>query len=310
MDELRFDGRVAIVTGAGSSPGLGRSYARCLAGRGANVLVNDVASDLGDDGLTKAQRVAREVTDDGGVALPDHHSVSEPASAKEVVATALEAWGRVDILVNNAGFIIPAPFDEITDADIMATVQVHLLGHIWMVRSVWPAMVAQHYGRILNTSSGVMLGMASQVVYGASKGGVFSLTRGLAIEGADHGIIVNTLSPSAGTEGARSLAADDDPWMNEVYVPNYSPDLVAPTASFLVHESVPVTAGWFSSSGGHILEGFFSRTAGIDDRDISIEGVRDRFSEITDRAGRVEAADPIAYNKSSSFTPKPYVPRN
>ncbi len=304
--ELRFDDRVAIVTGAGSSPGLGRSYAKYLAQRGARVLINDFALEIGDDGLTCAQRVVKEINEDGGLALADHHSCAEPESAKAIVDAVLDAWGRVDILINNAGVIIPAPFEDITDDDIVRTVNVHLMGHIWMCRAVWGPMAKQGYGRILNTSSNVMLGLASQVVYGAAKGGVFSLTRGLSIEGAPVGILVNSLCPSAGTAGARKLAEDDDSWMQDVFIPNFSPDLVAPTAAFLVHDSCSLTAQWIASSGGKVASGFFSKTVGIDDRDIDIEGVRERLGEILDHDANFVVPEPIDYNRSSSFKPRAY----
>jgi NAD(P)-dependent dehydrogenase (short-subunit alcohol dehydrogenase family) len=308
-DQLRFDGQVAVITGAGSSPGLGRSYAKFLAARGAKIVVNDVSTEIGRDGLTRAQRVAHEIIEEGGVAVDDHHSVSEPGSAQAIIATALDAWGKVDILINSAGFIAPARIDEITEADILSTVGVQLLGTIWMNRAVWKTMAQQHYGRILNTSSTVMLGISPlQAVYGATKGGVFSLTRALAVEGADHGILVNAIAPSAGTVGAEALAEPDDPWMHDVYLPNYSPDLVAATAAFLVHQACPVTAGWYISSGGHISEGFFSLTRGIDDRYITIEDLQRRFADVRDRVDSSEAPDPIEACRESKFIPKSYSP--
>lgn len=306
--DLRFDGRVAVITGAGRSPGLGRSYSRYLAARGARVVVNDVSRDVGADGLTGAERVVREIVADGGEAIVDQHNVSQPDSARAVVAAALSAWGRLDILINNAGVNIPAPFAALTEPDIVAMIEVHLMGHIWMSRAAWPAMVAQGYGRILNTSSGVMLGLEQQVVYGAAKGGIFSLTRGLAVEGHRHGILVNSISPSAGTAGARDLAEPGDAWMNDVFMADFSPDLVAPVAAYLVHDSCEQTAQWISAAGGRTAAGFFSRTRGIDDISVSIEGIAGRLPEVLGRSDSAETPHPIDASRASSFKPKPYVP--
>jgi NAD(P)-dependent dehydrogenase (short-subunit alcohol dehydrogenase family) len=306
---LRFDGRVAVITGAGRSPGLGRSYSRYLAARGARVVVNDRRRDVGADGLSGAERVVREIVADGGEAIVDHHSVSQPDSARAVVDAALTAWGRLDILINNAGVIIPAPFDALTEPDVVTTIEVHLMGHIWMSRAAWPSMVAQGYGRILNTSSGVMLGLGQQVVYGAAKGGIFSLTRGLAVEGHRHGILVNSISPSAGMAGARDLSEPGDRWMEDVFMADYSPDLVAPVAAYLVHDSCQQTAQWISSAGGRTAAGFFSRTPGIDDVSASVEGIAARLPEVLGRVGSAETPHPIDASRASSFKPRPYVPR-
>lgn len=272
------------------------------------MVVNDVSRELGPDGLTGAERTVREILADGGEAVADHHSVASPESARAVVGTALETWGQLDILINNAGINIPAPFDVVTDADIEAMISVQLMGHIWMSRAAWAPMISRGYGRILNTSSGTMLGLGQQVVYGAAKGGIFSLTRGLAVEGQPYGILVNSISPSAGTAGARALAEPDDQWMNNVFMVDYSPDLVAPLAAYLVHERCQQTAQWFSCAGGRSGAGFFSRTRGIDDASLSIEQLAACFDEIHERAGSVESAHPIEASRLSSFKPKPYVP--
>jgi NAD(P)-dependent dehydrogenase (short-subunit alcohol dehydrogenase family) len=187
MSELRFDGEVAIVTGAGSNPSLGRSYALALAARGAKVVVNDLG--VGPDGTgrlaAKAESVAKEIVDAGGEAIADTHSVAEEDSARAIVQTALDAWGRVDILVNNAGVAILAEFGEISSTDLRRVLDVHLYGNVWMCRAVWPQMREAGYGRIINITSGALGGIRYTTIYGAAKGGILSLTRGLAVEGED-----------------------------------------------------------------------------------------------------------------------------
>ena len=161
MPELRFDGRVAIVTGAGGQdPSLGRSHATLLAERGAKVVVNDLG--VGPDGRgimrANAQQVADEIRAAGGEAVPDQHSVAEEEGARSVVATALDTWGRLDIVVNNAGVCFMAHFDKISSADIRQIIDVHLMGTLWMCRAAWPHMREAGYGRIVNTTSGAMFG--------------------------------------------------------------------------------------------------------------------------------------------------------
>lgn len=206
MTELRFDGRVAIVTGAGGQePSLGRSHAKLLAQRGAKVVVNDLG--VGPDGRNilraNAEQVADEICTAGGEAVADLHSVADEDGARRVVQTALDVWGRVDILVNNAGVCFMAHFDEISDADIRNVIDVHLMGTVWMCRAAWPHMRDAGYGRIVNTTSGAMFGLENLSIYGAAKGGIFGLTRGLAVEGAPLGIKVNALGPAANTTAVR-----------------------------------------------------------------------------------------------------------
>src|ERR1700722_8080028 len=210
MTDLRFDGRVAIVTGAGGRPSLGRAYAHLLAARGAKVVVNDLG--VGPDGHGRepahAEIVAKEIVDAGGEAIADLNSVAEEDSARAVVQTALDAWGHVDIVVNNAGVVVLAEFAEISAKDIRNIINVHLFGNIWMCRAVWHHMREREYGRIVNITSGALLGTRYVVPYGAAKGGILSLTRGLAVEGADRNIKVNTLGPAAATAALSLLSVE------------------------------------------------------------------------------------------------------
>jgi NAD(P)-dependent dehydrogenase (short-subunit alcohol dehydrogenase family) len=306
--DLRFDGRVAIVTGAGADPGLGRAYALLLAERGAKVVVNDLG--VGPDGRgiqpVRAEHVVDEVRRRGGVAVADCNSVATCASAEAVVRTALEAWGRVDILVNNAGVNIPALFAEIDERDLQRTLDVHLFGTVWMCHAVWPHMCSGGYGRIVNISSGVALGLRRLVAYGAAKAGVLGLTRGLAIEGADHGIRVNSLAPGAGTASAMYVS---DP-ANAAYLEEFlrlTPEQVAPTLAFLAHESCTLSGRHFNSVGGRVSELYLSETAQVPGL-LSPEGVRDAVPAIIDRTTGTEVPDPITADAGNEWRPRTYSP--
>ena len=307
MSELRFDGQVAIVTGAGGSPSLGRSYAHLLASRGAKVVVNDLG--VGPDGRgvarAHADRVAQEIVDAGGEAVADTNSVAESSSARAIVQTALDAWGRVDILVNNAGICPMAEFDEISDEDIERIIAVHTLGNVWMCRAVWPHMKAQEYGRIVNITSGAMFGLRYVVLYGTAKGGIYGLTRGLAVEGARHGIKVNTVGPAAGTVAITHLNVETE-WVHTMG--SLKPEQVAPVVAYLAHAECELSGKYLEAAGGRVAEKFVGETAGFYDPDLTIEGVRDHLDEILDRDGFTPLADLGILPDDGSIVPKPYQP--
>ena len=184
MSELRFDGRVAIVTGAGR--GVGRSHAALLAAKGAKVVVADHGGGL--DGLGSsagpAAAVVAEIAAAGGTAVACYASVAEEDSAQTIVETALEAFGRVDIVINNAGIHDPGLFADLSAEQFRRMLDVHYFGTLNVTKAAWPHLVAAGYGRIVNTVSEAMLGGITQLSsYGAAKGAVFGLTRNLATEG-------------------------------------------------------------------------------------------------------------------------------
>jgi NAD(P)-dependent dehydrogenase (short-subunit alcohol dehydrogenase family) len=282
--QLRFDGQVAIVTGAGSNPGLGRAHARLLAARGAKVVVNDLG--VGPDGSgairSNAQAVVDEIRAAGGEAIADHHSVADENDAKAVVQAALDTWGRVDVLVNNAGIGVVADFDEISSNDIGRLMNVHLMGHLWMSRAAWPHMKRAGYGRIVNTTSGAMFGMDGLTVYGAAKFGIYGLTRGLANEGARYNIKCNALSPGAATvSGPRFFQMEAE--MEKAYNAKFTPERVSPAIVYLAHESCAVTGSLFEAGGGHVSARVICRTEGITHDELTIEdvsaGINDMFDE-------------------------------
>src|SRR5262249_46269960 len=239
MGEMRFDGQVAIVTGAGAPEGLGRAHALLLASRGAKVVVNDLGT--GPDGLNlqrrHAGRVADEIREHGGEAIADTNSVAEEGSARAIVQTAIDHYGRIDILVNNAGIVRLRDFASLTSDDITQSVAVHQMGTIWMCKAVWQHMLGQSYGRIVNTTSVAMWGAPYTVIYGSVKAAILGLTRGLAVEGAPRDVKVNMLAPHAETttsEYFRNLEGNPRRALHPVKA-DRPPEAVAPAVAYLAH---------------------------------------------------------------------------
>jgi NAD(P)-dependent dehydrogenase (short-subunit alcohol dehydrogenase family) len=293
MGELRFDGRVAIVTGAGGqNPSLGRSHATLLAERGAKVVVNDLG--VGPDGRgilrANAEQVAEEIRAAGGEAVADQHSVAEEEGAQSVVATALDTWGRLDIVVNNAGVCFMAHFDEISSADIRQIIDVHLMGTLWMCRAAWPHMREAGYGRIVNTTSGAMFGIENLSIYGAAKSGIFGLTRGLAVEGAAFGIKVNALGPAANTNAIRHF--NETSPFTSLMEAHFPTSLVSPAVAYLAHEDCQLSGANLEAGAGNVGLRVFGQTAGYTDTDLSVEKVQENLSTITDKSTTTTIPDP------------------
>lgn len=241
---LRFDGRVAIVTGAGN--GIGRIYAMDLAARGAKVVVNDLGGSTDGQGASSkaADTVVAEIRAAGGEATANYDSVVDGA---KVVATAIEAYGRIDIIVNNAGILRDVSFAKMTEKDWDLVHLVHLKGTFALCHAAWPHMRKQSYGRILNvTSTSGLYGNFGQANYSAAKLGIAGLTNTLAKEGAKRNIKVNTLAPIAGSRMTATV-------MPEAMLKALKPEFVSPAVMVLVHENVPGSGmiiqaggGWFS----------------------------------------------------------------
>ncbi|WP_280421839.1 SDR family NAD(P)-dependent oxidoreductase [Nocardia carnea] len=295
MSELRFDGRVVIVTGAGGNPGLGRSYAMLLASRGAKVVVNDLG--VGPDGRGMigggVERVVQEINDAGGEAVGNGDTVATPSGARAIVDSALERWGRVDILINNAGIAPFALFDEISEADIEKVVGVHLFGHIWMCRAAWQPMKESGYGRLVNISSEVAVkGLPYQSVYSAAKLGVVGLTRSLAAEGHAYGIRANALMPAADTLAWQTML--EPSFSEKAQADGLTPESVAPVGAWLAHEGCEYSGKIFQARRGSVKELFFATTRGIDGEgdQMTLDSVAARASDIVDHAGSTDAPDP------------------
>lgn len=292
MTELRFDGRVAVITGAGR--GLGAEYARLLSARGARVVVNDLGGSVTGDGSTSiaAEEVVQQILDDGGEAIADAHSVATPEGGGAIIDAAIQRWGRVDILINNAGIVRDSPFADMTPDLVDPLIDVHLRGAFFVTRPAWKVMRENGYGRIVNTCSAAgILGAETMSNYGAAKTGLIGLTRVLAAEGADAGIRVNAIAPIAATRMLeRSMAGEDqgrdadeqaavDGLMGP-FLAKLDPALVAPVVAYLAHADCPVTGEIFSAGAGQVSRFFIGRTRGVYRPKLSAEDVRDHFDEI------------------------------
>ena len=278
MADLGFDGKVAIITGAGG--GLGRSHALELARRGALIVVNDLGGSVDGtgSGSTAAQAVVDDIAAAGGEAVANYDSVATPEGGKAIVQSALDTWGRVDVIINNAGILRDASFKNMDPDRVSSVLDVHLRGAFNVTQPAWEHMRNQGYGRIVNTSSGAgVFGNFGQTNYGAAKMGLVGLTRVLAVEGAKNNIKANAIAPVAKTRMTEDLlgpAAD-----------KLLPELVTPLVAFLVHEDVPVTGELYSVGGGRVARVFLGVTRGIVDHELTVEAVRDRFDEIRDEEG-------------------------
>jgi NAD(P)-dependent dehydrogenase (short-subunit alcohol dehydrogenase family) len=255
MPELRFDGRVAVITGAGR--GLGRSYALLLASRGARVVVNDPGVTRTGDGhdASPAEDVVREIREAGGEACSSDDSVATPEGGKAIINAALDHFGRIDIVVHNAGISRRVPFAEMTQDDFDAVLDVHLRGAFHVTRPAFPLMQQAGFGRIVLTSSiAGLYGERNVAGYCVGKAGVIGLSNLLALEGAGHGITCNTIVPAALTRLAEGRDTTGFPAMD--------PDLVAPGVAWLCHEACTLSGENLSSLAGRLAKAFIAETQG------------------------------------------------
>jgi len=260
MTQLNFDGRVAIITGAGQ--GLGRTYAKRLAERGARVVVNDIGSTL--DGTVRdkpnlAEQVAAEIRDTGGLAVADANSVSETDGAAAIVSTALEQFGQVDILINNAGIWQFHAFDDYSSEAFARDLAVHVWGPWNMAQAVWPKMKKQRYGRIMNTISSAIFGIENSAGYCTVKAATIGFTRALATEAINTGVCVNALEPSASTRMGRPLFNDGQVAWRNAY---QSADMAAAGALWLVHQDCTANGGLYSCWSGRFGAFFLAANKG------------------------------------------------
>jgi NAD(P)-dependent dehydrogenase (short-subunit alcohol dehydrogenase family) len=278
MADIRFDDRVAIVTGAGG--GLGREHALLLASRGAKVVVNDlgVASDGTGASPRPAERTVKEIEDRGGVAVAEASTVATVEGGQAIVDTALEAFGRVDIVISNAGILRDKAFHNLTPELLDPVLDVHLKGAFHVIRPAWVRMREAGYGRVLVTASNAgILGNFGQANYGAAKMGLVGLARVLAQEGSRYDIKANVLAPIARTRMTEELLGP--------LAPKLDPGLVAPVAAWLVHEDCPVSGEIYSAGGGRVARFFVGLTEGYANPALTVEDVRDHFGQVRDETG-------------------------
>jgi NAD(P)-dependent dehydrogenase (short-subunit alcohol dehydrogenase family) len=281
MNEMRFDGRVALVTGAGN--GLGRAYAHLLAARGAHVLINDIGAGLDGSGRsdTPAKTVAEEIASNGGIARADAHDVGDQQGAAAAVQTAIDAFGRIDIVVNNAGYGFSCPFAQYPADQFRRLVDVSFMGAVWVSQAAWPHMQAARYGRIVNTSSASVYGLPGNSAYGAAKAAILGLTRAMALEGAEFGIKCNAISPSAATRGVAAFPPSE---LKDFLIEYLPPQRAAVAVGYLAHEDCALTGECIVSGGGRIARMFIGQTHGVVDPDVTVEGMRDHLTRIMDTA--------------------------
>jgi NAD(P)-dependent dehydrogenase (short-subunit alcohol dehydrogenase family) len=285
VDMHSFEGRVAVITGAGR--GIGRAYALLLASRGARVVVNDLGGSirgLGSDGAV-ASRVATEIAAAGGSAIADGNDVAAASGAQALIDAAVDNFGRLDILVNNAGIMQWAGLPDVDQDNVERHLAVHVLGSFNTTRAAWPHMVEQGYGRIVMTTSSGIFGLPKNLSYATAKGGVIGLTRSVATMSEAHGIKVNLIAPAAMT---RMAGPDADP--DDTSSP-MAPGQVAPLVAFLAHEACPVNGEMYAAGAGRFARIFIASTPGYVSSEPTIEDVAEHWDEINDDEGYVVPRD-------------------
>lgn len=286
MSEVRFEGRVVIVTGAGG--GLGRSHARLFAARGAKVVVNDLGGSVdgrGDD-QSAAQKVVDEIRAAGGEAVASFDGVDTAEGAAKIVERALEAFGGVDVVINNAGILRDVSFHKMTLDDWDAVLRVHLAGTMFVSRAAWPHLRAKGYGRIVNTTSAAGLyGNFGQANYAAAKMGIVGLTKTLAQEGKKYDIRANVIAPVARSRMTETI-------LDEATLSKLEPALVSPLVAYLASERCAESGEVYAVGGGYVsrvavVEGagtFFATT------EIAPEQIEASWAQIND----LESARPFS----------------
>jgi NAD(P)-dependent dehydrogenase (short-subunit alcohol dehydrogenase family) len=252
--QIDFEGRVAIVTGAGG--GLGRSHALLLASRGAKVVVNDLGGTRSGEGggSEMADQVVSEIQEAGGEAVANYDGVHTWEGGESIVQSAIDAFGRVDIVINNAGILRDTSFAKLDEAALDMVLKVHLYGGFHVARAAWPHLRENNYGRVINTTSGSGLyGNFGQSNYSAAKLGLVGLTRTLAIEGAKYGITSNVIAPVAASRMTEDI-------MPPQLLERLEPEYVSPLVAYLASEACTDTGRIYSVGGGYmarvaILEG-------------------------------------------------------
>ena len=276
MSELRFDGRVAVITGGGR--GLGRSYALLLAAKGCKVVVNDLGAPIKGDAsdASVAEQLVDEIKAAGGEAVADTNSVATPEGAQAIVQTALDTYGKIDILIHNAGNVRYGTIRELSYEDFQSVVDVHLMGAFHLVKAAHPLMCDAGYGRIVLTSSiGGIYGNNRCVNYGISKSGMIGLNNVAALEGEDRNVRSNIIVPNAVTRMADGLDTSK--------YPPLEPELVAPAVAWMCHEDCNISGEMITAGGGRIARCFIAETNGVYRPSWTIDEVDAAMADIHDK---------------------------
>ncbi len=283
MSEIRYDGRVAIVTGAGG--GLGKTYALMLASRGASVVVNDLggASDGTGGGSSMADEVVKQINESGGKAVANYDSVASPEGGEAICKAAVDNFGKVDIVVNNAGILRDKTFAKLEPSDLEAVIDVHLKGAFFVTQPAFRVMKEQNYGRIVFAASGAgIFGNFGQSNYGAAKMGLVGLSNVLSVEGAKYNIKCNVIAPIAKTRLTEQLLGP----LADALDPNF----VTPLVGFLCSEACELTHEIFDVGGGRYARIFLGMGSGWvapKGQVPSAEEIRDNLDAIRDPEGYV-----------------------
>jgi NAD(P)-dependent dehydrogenase (short-subunit alcohol dehydrogenase family) len=260
---IDFSGQVAVVTGAGR--GLGRLYAIELARRGASVVVNDLGGSMGGNGsdATVADQVVAEITAAGGVAVASHESVDSPEGGEAIVRTAVDCFGRLDAVVSNAGIFNSIPFEELTPDDWRRMLRVHLDGGFYLAQPAFRVMKSQGYGRfVFIASSAGLFGQHLEAHYAAAKAGLVGLTNVIALEGAPHGILANTVLPFGLSRMVTETLGDPKVLEETGFFKAIRPELVAPIVVFLASRACEFSHQNFSACGGRFARVFVGLAEG------------------------------------------------
>jgi NAD(P)-dependent dehydrogenase (short-subunit alcohol dehydrogenase family) len=281
MADIRFDGKVAIVTGAGG--GLGRQHALELARRGAKVVVNDLGGSMDGSGAHSeaSLKVVEEIRAAGGEAMANGSSVTDDAGVAKMIQDTMDQWGRIDILINNAGILRDKSFAKMDFGDFQIVVDVHLFGTVKPAKAVWDIMRAQNYGRIVvTTSSSGLYGNFGQSNYGAAKLGLIGFMNTLKLEGQKNNVHVNAIAPVAATRMTENLG------MPAEVLAQLKPEYVTPGVVFLCSEDAPTGAILTAGAGAFALSRIVETDGVYLGDKATVEAVRDNWARITDEAGQ------------------------
>ncbi|EJL23701.1 SDR family NAD(P)-dependent oxidoreductase [Novosphingobium sp. AP12] len=285
MPDLRFDGRVAVITGGGR--GLGRAHALLLASRGCKVVVNDPGVSMAGDVTAEgpAEALAAEIRAAGGEAIANTDSVATPEGGKAIIDAAIGAFGRIDILIHSAGNVRRGSLSELAYEDFTAVLDVHLKGAYHVVREAFPHMMAQGYGRIVLTSSiNGLYGKSDNVTYSMCKAGFMGLSNTAAIEGQHSNVRSNLIVPAAVTRMSEGIDTSKFPPME--------PEQVAPMVAYLCHEDCQATGEMYVAMGGRLARAWVAENAGIYRPEWSLEDVADEIGAIRE-SGETLAFPPV-----------------